>query len=66
MNKQEREAAIRQLEHQLEALKQANWEIVGNLKGMEWANFRAELSKAGVTFDPKPVVPPAEEDPELN
>lgn len=50
----------------LEALKQANWEIVGSLKGLDWANFRADLSKAGVTFDPKPVVPPAEEDPELN
>ena len=55
-----------QKKEKLDALKQANWEIIGSLKGLDWANFRAELAKLGVANDPKPSVPPADQDPELN
>lgn len=55
-----------QKKEKLDALKQANWEIIGSLKGVDWANFRAELAKLGVSNDPKQSVPPADQDPELN
>ena len=52
-----------QKKEKLDALKQANWEIIGSLKGLDWANFRAELAKLGAANDPKPSVP--QEVPEL-
>jgi len=52
-----------QKKEKLDALKQANWEIIGSLKGIDWANFRAELAKLGVSNDPKQSVP--QEIPEL-
>ena len=42
-------------------LRQANWEVIEQMKGLKYANFRAELAKLGASLDPKSP-PPAEED----